>query len=206
MGKLDFIKKTVICLVSLFISLDSSACEKNILFRVQKKIERTLTKDVNKIYWEDSELKILRDSEWWKKFHCSEKDTLYVRITTNDESFNYIEIFTKEKCLYYIDDNKDFFLMENMSEYEEFRRDLYMLWDKNLFKRIETTYNCKIECVYEVVFRFLFLEDKTTEMDYCKLIGVDSPLLEYWFFKSKYLDNQNELDIENFLNYLRFPK
>lgn len=206
MGKLNFIKKAILCLVSLFISLDSFACKKQILFRVQKKIESALTKEVNKIYWEDSELTILRDSEWWKKFHCSEKDTLYVRITTTDESFKYIEIFTREKCLYYTDDNKKFFLMENLSEYEDFRRKLYMLWDKNLFKRIEATNNCKIECIYEVVFRFLFSENKMTEMDFCNLIGVDSPLLEYWFFKSKYLENQNELDIENYLNYLKLSK
>lgn len=202
MDVLHFIKNTIVCFILLFIPLDSLACKKKTLHKVQKKIEKTLIKeDVKKFYLEDSELKILMESEWWKKFPCSKNDTIIVFLSTC-EGVNSVEIFNKSNSLCYNDANKSFFLKESLSDYEKFRIHLFLSWDKNLFKRIESQINCKLECDYEVFFRF-DLSERKIKMDFCGFVDVDSPIMEEWFTKSKTLQSKDGLDIENYLDYLK---
>ena len=203
MDALHFIKNTIVCIVLLIVSIDSLACKKRTLFNIQKKIEKTLIKeDIKKFYWEDSELKILMESEWWKMFPCSKNDTIIVFLSTC-EGFNSVEIFDKSNSLCYNDVSKCFSLKENLSDYEKFRKHLFLSWDKNLFKRIEAKRNCNLECDYEVFFRF-DISDRKIKMDFCGFVDVDSPIMEEWFTKSKTIHTKEELDIENYLDYLDY--
>jgi len=201
MDTLLFIKNMIVCLVLLLMPIDLLASPKRTLFKAQKKIEETLIKeDIKKFYWEDSELEILMESKWWKKFPCSKNDTIIVFLSTC-EGFNSVEIFNKSTRLCYNDVSKCFSLNENFSDYEKFRIQLFLSWDKILFKRIESKTNCKLECDYEVFFRFE-ISGRKIKTDFSGFVDVDSPIMEEWFMKSKTLHTKEELDIENFFDYM----
>ena len=41
-------------------------------------------------------------------------------------------------------------------------------------------------------------------MDFCGFVDLDSPIMEEWFTKSKTIHTKEELDIENYLDYLDY--
>ena len=88
MDTLLFIKNMIVCLALLLMPIDLLASPQRTLFKAQKKIEETLIKeDIKKFYWEDSELEILMESKWWKKFPCSKNDTIIEGYTAINKSY-----------------------------------------------------------------------------------------------------------------------
>lgn len=202
MGKLNFNMRFIIGFALCLMPIFSLSCPFRVLKQAHKELEKAMIEDINKSYWNDSEIRSLRESKWWKNVPYSKNDTFIVCMGSNDIGDSYVEIFNDETCFYINDANKlctREYSLDFGSQYEIFLRNLYYSWDKELFKNVEAALNCNLECSYIVLFRILVSKKKIIEIDYSTLKGMNSPILEEWWFNAKYLKHQNVIEIEDFI-------